>query len=166
MDEIRSVIVDSRYADAVNTQGETLIPPTLKEFADTFAHDLRNLNVNVSCSVGTSAANGSIFLTLGEPGDYLDVAGRKSAEGYSLAVSKSMIKISGASALGAWWATRTVLQQVSWNCHDGVSIAADIVGSPNQRLNPNWHLQRHSGMGNKRNDARRCPSLLSARFPD
>jgi hexosaminidase len=90
-----------------------LIPPSLQEFAETFAKDLRGLQVNVSCHTGTKASNGSIFLTLGEPGDYLDVAGRESAEGYSLSVSDEGIEIAGASSLGAWWGTRTVLQQVS-----------------------------------------------------
>ena len=110
---INSIVVDSRYAESVNTKGETLIPPTLQEFAETFAQDLRALHINVSCCAGTNASRGSIFLTLGEPGEYLDVAGRESAEGYSLSVSSDGIKIAGASSLGAWWGTRTVLQQVS-----------------------------------------------------
>lgn len=166
LDEIHSIIVDSRYADSVNTQGESLIPPSLKEFAETFAQDLRGLNVNVSCSTGASAANGSVFLTLGDSGDYLDVAGRESAEGYSLTVSKSIVEIAGASALGAWWGTRSVLQQVSWAHHGSASQVADGVGSLEQRFNSDWHLQGHSGMGNQRNDAGRCPPLLSARFSD
>lgn len=113
LSEINSIVVDSKYAESTNTKGETLIPPTLLEFAETFAQDLRGLHINVSCHAGTNASRGSIFLTLGEPGDYLDVAGRESAEGYSLSVSSDGIKIAGASSLGTWWGTRTVLQQVS-----------------------------------------------------
>jgi hexosaminidase len=110
---IRSIIVDSKFANYTNTKGETLIPPSLQEFGETFAKDLRGLHVNVSCHTGTKSSNSSIFLTLGEPGDYLDVAGRESAEGYSLSVSNEGIEIAGASSLGAWWGTRTILQQVS-----------------------------------------------------
>ncbi|KAF1965000.1 glycoside hydrolase, catalytic core [Bimuria novae-zelandiae CBS 107.79] len=111
LSEIHSVIVDSRYAESVNTNGETLIPPTLQEFADTFTQDLKDLHLNASCYAGASVTNGSIFLTLGDPSDYLDVAGRQSAEGYSLSVSSSGIVITGASSLGVWWGTRTVFQQ-------------------------------------------------------
>lgn len=110
---INSIIVDSQYAQSTNTKGETLIPPSLQEFAETFAQDLRGLHVNVSSHTGTNASSGAIFLTLGEPGEYLDVAGRESAEGYSLSVSSNGITIAGASSLGVWWGTRTILQQVS-----------------------------------------------------
>lgn len=113
LNEINNIIVDCRFANSVNLNGETLIPPTLHEFAETFAQDLGSLDVNVDCLDEASASNGSIFLTLGDPSDYLDVAGRESAEGYTLSVSESGIKIVGASPLGAWWGTRTVLQQVS-----------------------------------------------------
>ncbi|KAJ4344667.1 uncharacterized protein N0V89_012411 [Didymosphaeria variabile] len=109
---INSIIVDSQYAESTNTKGETLIPPSLQDFAETFAKDLSGLHINVSCYTGTNASDGSIFLTIGNSKDYLDVAGRESAEGYSLSVSDEGIKIVGASSLGAWWGTRTVLQQV------------------------------------------------------
>lgn len=111
LNEIKNIVVDSQYAELVNTHGETLIPPSLRDFAETFAQDLKGLGVNISTQVGGSASNASIFLTLGDPSDYLDVAGRESAEGYSLSVSSSGIGITGASPLGAWWGTRTVLQQ-------------------------------------------------------
>lgn len=110
---INSIIVDSQYAESTNTEGDTLIPPSLQEFAETFAKDLGGLHINVSCYTGANASRESIFLTLGDSRDYLDVAGRESAEGYSLSVSDIGIKIVGASPLGAWWGTRTVLQQVS-----------------------------------------------------
>ncbi|KAL5384811.1 hypothetical protein PMIN02_009116 [Paraphaeosphaeria minitans] len=111
LSKISSIVVESQYAESTDTKGETLIPPSLRSFAQTFAEDLRGLHINVSCKTGVNASAGSIFLTLGEPGAYLDVAGRESAEGYSLSVSNDSIKIVGASPLGAWWATRTVLQQ-------------------------------------------------------
>ncbi|KAH6647121.1 putative beta-hexosaminidase [Truncatella angustata] len=109
---VNSIVVDTRYAASVDESGQTLIPPTLYEFATTFAGDLSDvLDITVSLNNGTISSNGSIFLTLGEAGDYLDAAGQLSSEGYSLDVSPSGLTITGASSLGVWWGTRTVLQQ-------------------------------------------------------
>lgn len=62
---------------------------------------------------GTSTASDAIFLTLGDPAAYLDAAGAPSSEGYTLDVTASGIAITAASPLGAWWATRTLLQQAA-----------------------------------------------------
>ncbi|KAL9096215.1 MAG: hypothetical protein Q9165_001738 [Trypethelium subeluteriae] len=110
----KSIVVDSRYAGASDDRGQTLIPPTLKDFASTFAADLRDsIHVNVSVSVGQDCPEKTIFLTIGNPDDYTDAAGRQTSEGYSLSVSSSNITITGASPLGVWWGTRTVLQQAA-----------------------------------------------------
>lgn len=109
---VKSIVVDSRYASSVDTAGQTLIPPTLYEFASVFADDLEKVSdVTVNVVNGTSYSNGTIFLTLGDPGDYLDAAGRESSEGYSLTINTSGVTITGASPLGVWWGTRTILQQ-------------------------------------------------------
>ncbi|KAI0006909.1 glycoside hydrolase family 20 protein [Xylariaceae sp. FL0662B] len=109
---LKSLVVDSKFADSRDESGDTLIPPSLQDFAKTFADDLRSaLDIDISTSVGNEAASDSIFLTLGDPNDYKDVTGARTAEGYTLSVSSSGITISGASALGAWWGSRTVLQQ-------------------------------------------------------
>lgn len=109
---IKSIVVDLQFADAVNTDGETLIPPTLTEFASTFSEDIAtNWGYNVSVVSGCSAVEGSIFLTIGADPEFVDVAGRFTGEAYSLNVTSTGITIIGASPLGAWWATRTLLQQ-------------------------------------------------------
>ncbi|KAI1075392.1 glycoside hydrolase family 20 protein [Whalleya microplaca] len=109
---LKSLVVDSKFADSHDESGETLIPPSLQDFATTFADDLHStLNIAVSVSVAGEAPSDSIFLTLGDPSNYTDVTGAKTSEGYTLSVSSSGIVITGASALGAWWGTRTVLQQ-------------------------------------------------------
>lgn len=118
LSEISRIIIDEQYAESVDNDGETLIPPSLHEFGHTFAKDLQDWHLNVSCEHGDSADSGSIFLTLGDPNDYLDIAGRRSSEGYSLSVSENGITITGASPLGVWWGTRTVLQQV--DCPDTI----------------------------------------------
>lgn len=108
---LKSVIVDSRYASAVDNEGWTLIPPTLEEFAETFAADLNSqFGFSLPVKRANSAQPDSIFLTVNNSTTYRDAAGRPTSEGYSLSVSKAGVVIQGASPLGAWWGTRTVLQ--------------------------------------------------------
>lgn len=113
---LRSIVVDSRYTDAVNEDGETLIPPTLQEFAETFAADFgKSVGLNLSLSTGVTPGNGSIFLTLDDATDFLDAAGRQTSEGYSLSVTSNGVTIAGASPLGTWWGTRTLIQAAVLN---------------------------------------------------
>ncbi|ORY68404.1 glycoside hydrolase superfamily [Pseudomassariella vexata] len=110
---IETIIVDSQFASARNEKGETLIPPTLHEFATTFADDLQSsLGIKVDVTLAIEPSPNSIFLTLGDEADYVDAAGVETSEGYSLSVSSAGITITGASPLGAFWGTRTILQQV------------------------------------------------------
>ncbi|PWI74967.1 Glycoside hydrolase, catalytic core [Purpureocillium lilacinum] len=119
---IKRIVVDSKFADERDTSGLTLIPPTLHDFASTFAQDLHETlgvqaRVVVEDSPSRHGADGdAVFLTLSsDKSAFRDAAGRPTAEGYSLtadgAGSGGSIVISGASPLGAWWGTRTVLQQ-------------------------------------------------------
>ena len=110
--QLKSIIVDAEYQNAVNTEGETLIPPTLLEFSKTFSQDLSStLSLNVPVLVGKSAPKNSIFMTVENSSDYLDEAGRPTSEGYSLEITAQGIIVTGASSLGAWWGTRSLLQQ-------------------------------------------------------
>lgn len=109
---INAIIVDARYENTVDEDGVTLIPPTLLSFAKTFSGDLlSSLDLRVPVVVGLKPEPHSIFLTIGTATDYLDAAGRTTSEGYSLDVTKSGVVVTGASPLGAWWGTRTILQQ-------------------------------------------------------
>ncbi|KAE8443659.1 hypothetical protein EG329_001517 [Mollisiaceae sp. DMI_Dod_QoI] len=110
--QLKSIVVDSKYQDSVNTEGETLIPPTLKSFASTFSEDLASvLDLKVAVVTGKAAGKNTIFMTIGNSSDYLDAAGRPTSEGYSIDVTSHGIVITGASPLGAWWGTRSILQQ-------------------------------------------------------
>lgn len=64
---------------------------------------------------GNSVSDDAIRLTIGDAGDYLDAAQQPTSEGYSVNVTHSGITITGASSLGAWWGTRTILQQAVLN---------------------------------------------------
>ena len=110
---LNSIVVDSEYENAVNTEGQTLIPPTLLSFAKTFGSDLESsLGLSVPVISGQLGKESSIFMTISKnSSQFLDAAGRPTSEGYSLEVTSDGIVITGASPLGAWWGTRTVLQQ-------------------------------------------------------
>lgn len=110
LSDLHAIVIDNQFADAVDKNGDTLIPPSLQDFMATFVNDLKVVNVNLGYERGSDIRNGTIFVTLGDPSDYRDVAGRRSSEGYALSISTNTIKIVGASPLGAWWATRTLLQ--------------------------------------------------------
>lgn len=114
--KVASITVDTRYEQTTDTNGSTLIPPTLGAFAKTFAEDLSALTgKKISTRQGRKSSASSIFLTLGNQSAFLDAAGRPTSEGYRLDVTENGVTITGASPLGVWWATRTVLQQVALN---------------------------------------------------
>lgn len=109
---MHSIVVDERYQNSVDDNGETLIPPTLLSFSQTFAEDLQStFKLKVPVVPGKSAKPNSIFISLGDASAYLDAAGRPTSEGYEIQVTEHGISIIGASPLGAWWGTRTILQQ-------------------------------------------------------
>lgn len=110
--ELEQIIVDSKYQNTINTEGETLIPPTLSSFASTFRDDLSSsLGLSIPVRTGDAALPNAIFMTIGNSSHYLDAAGRTTLEGYSIDVTIDGIVITGASPLGAFWGTRSILQQ-------------------------------------------------------
>lgn len=114
--DIERIVVDSQYAESVDNTGETLIPPTLEEFANTFQEDLNStFGIDLPVVKDSSAPAKSIVFTIDEASDFLDIAGRHTAEGYKLTVDDSTVKIAGASALGVWWGPRSVLQLAALN---------------------------------------------------
>lgn len=116
LSSVQNIVVDAQYASSVDDSMATLIPPTLFEFAQTFADDLANIfNIDATVTNGTNGTSDSIFLTLGDPSAYLNASGDPSSEGYTISVNSNAITITGASPLGAWWGTRTVLQQATLN---------------------------------------------------
>ncbi|KAI0406654.1 glycoside hydrolase [Xylaria palmicola] len=112
LSSLKAIIVDSTYADRVDNSGETLIPPTLHEFGGVFAADILTTfgYENISLPDASAPESNSIFLTLSETSSYQYANGEKSTEGYTFEVTTSGITIEGASPLGLWWGTRSVLQ--------------------------------------------------------
>lgn len=111
LSQLKSIVVDSQHADAVDKNGQTLIPPTLQQFAETFQEDLKStLGLDLKLAPASKPADHSIFVTLGNDTAFKDAAGRHTPEGYSLEINGNGIVITGASPLGAWWGTRSVIQ--------------------------------------------------------
>lgn len=111
LSQIKRIIVDSKYADAVDKDGQTFIPPTLQQFAETFQGDLKSsIGLDVSISQAKGPTPDSIFITVQKDSAFKDIAGRPTSEGYKLDISDTGIVISGASPLGAWWGTRSLIQ--------------------------------------------------------
>ncbi|PFH62922.1 hypothetical protein XA68_10975 [Ophiocordyceps unilateralis] len=113
---IEIIGVDARHASVRNQHGATLIPPTLRDFAITFGRDLEavyGVQAEVIEHRGAVSRRKGVFLTLDDGPGYTDAAGRHTFEGYSLVTNRSGIFIAGASPLGVWWGTRTVLQQAA-----------------------------------------------------
>jgi len=128
LSKLGRIIVDAEHCDIADTTGHTLIPPTLLEFANTFASDLEATGSNTEVVAGDHAEEGSIFLTIGNSSEFIDAAGRWTAEAYTLNVTDDRIIITGASPLGAWWATRSVFQQRALNGTIATGYGVDAPG--------------------------------------
>ncbi|KAK5175861.1 uncharacterized protein LTR77_001001 [Saxophila tyrrhenica] len=126
LSNVEHVIVDSQSSSARDEDGWTLIPPTLAGFADTFSDDLSTVaHCEPTIKHGPNCGEDAIFLTIDKSSDFQDAAGRFTSEGYRLDISESNITITGASPLGVWWGTRTVLQQAVLN-HGKVSCGSGV----------------------------------------
>ncbi|KAJ5766805.1 uncharacterized protein N7511_004421 [Penicillium nucicola] len=111
LSRLSGIVIDSKYADSVDNNGQTLIPPTLQQFTETFQGDLKStLDLDLKVSQGNKRLENTIFVTLANQTDFHDVAGRFTSEAYALTVDDQGIVITGASSLGAWWGTRSVIQ--------------------------------------------------------
>ncbi|KAM3446828.1 hypothetical protein MY3296_009300 [Beauveria thailandica] len=136
LQNLNSILLDPRYANATDSEGQTLVPPTLSEFAHTFQQDLKTtLGLQVPVESSESALEGSIFITLSNNTTrFRDAAGRATSEGYQLEIGEA-VTISGASPLGAWWGTRSVLQLAVLNEKQlNYGIATDSPGWANRGL--------------------------------
>lgn len=117
--------MDEQYQNSVDNDGETLIPPTLLEFSKTFSDDLQStFDLKIPVVTGKSAEYKSIFITLGDSSAFIDAAGRPTSEGYEIQVTEKGISVIGASPLGAWWGTRSILQQGTLNKNLQLSLGS------------------------------------------
>lgn len=128
LSSLGKIVVDTAHCEDTDTNGHTLIPPTLLEFASTFASDLKDTGCHATAATGDAASHGDIYMTIGNSSEFVDAAGRWTSEAYSLNISSTGITIVGASPLGAWWGTRSVLQQAA--LHNGTVPTGYGVDAP------------------------------------
>lgn len=114
---LTSIVVDHRHAHEIDTEGQTLIPPTLAEFAQTLQSDLEeSLGLKLPLNFGRVGCKHAISITVDKHNkEFFDAAGRTTSEGYKLTVDQNGILITGASPLGAWWGTRSLIQAAVTN---------------------------------------------------
>ena len=117
----RTVYVTKELASQRDSGGLTLIPPSGEEFAQTFVEDLVSAtgeawSLEITDSPG-DVASGILMTTYEETADddgtkfaYED--GTPTEEGYVLEVAGGKAIIRGSGSRGAWWGSRTLLQQL------------------------------------------------------
>ncbi|KAI1261860.1 glycoside hydrolase family 20 protein [Xylariaceae sp. FL1019] len=108
---IKWIAFPEEFSDCRDDNGETLIPPSLSEFARTFADDFSHvLGHGPIISTTEDERTDVIYLTIDDSSEYVDVSGRPTSEGYTLSITPTGVNISGPSPLGLWWGSRTLLQ--------------------------------------------------------
>ena len=131
-----NVVVAEADAHTRDTDGLTLIPPTLLEFAKTFAADLHELFPNTAVhfvSESRQQDGALVTFSLLPPSDAARFKlsnNQTTSEGYRLEVGSRSVAIKGAGARGAFWATRTFLQGLILN---GGTFPASVVED-----HPDW----------------------------
>lgn len=109
---VNSIVVDKQHAYPRDQDGWTLIPATLQDSANTFAHGLQD---TASCHAQNKQAdnpNGhAIFLTLGSSPAFVDAAGRFTSEAYSINVTETGIAFT--DAVGRRWSPRPRLASMA-----------------------------------------------------
>lgn len=102
------IVVDPKVADGVAADAQHTFmanPSNLKDFAASFQADIEAVTgQKVEVVVDSKHGKDDIFLTVGADGDLNN-------EGYLLEI-KNGITVQGATARGAFWGTRTLLQMI------------------------------------------------------
>ncbi|KAF7349272.1 Glycoside hydrolase [Mycena sanguinolenta] len=129
------IVVDSAFQNTGS--------PSLLNYANTFRDDLVSLTgFTLLPWVQAGSLEGAqtspvVFLTLGATGhEYFN--GVATDEGYDFAISSQSYIINGSGPIGAWWGTRTLLQQMvlTTESSDGITLPA---GSGSDT--PGWEIR-------------------------
>ncbi|KAI1121803.1 putative beta-N-hexosaminidase [Nemania abortiva] len=124
LDEISTTVyITDSLASHRDTADLTLIPPSGLEFARVFVEDLNEASraqwtLEIAAAPPTNATG--IILDRFHDGlaSFAYENGSPTEEGYVLEIRDNRATIRGSGALGAWWGTRTLLQQLllaNWN---------------------------------------------------
>ena len=138
------ILVDEAYAFDGGTHSNG---PTLLDFAETFRSDLIHLTsstfplvrVTPFSQIHIDDGDSAIILTLSSSGNYTLYSGIPTPEAYDFLISNSSYVISGSGPIGAWWGTRTLLQQLALSeqgCNGTYTIPAG-----NGTDSPGWEVR-------------------------
>ncbi|KAJ4474260.1 glycoside hydrolase [Lentinula aciculospora] len=139
------IVVDSKFAN-VSSGGSGI---TLFDFAKTFREDLISIIglTNISQvqmgpgNISSDATSSTVFLTLG-PSNSSNLTlfnGKSTGEGYEFEITEKVYTIRGVEVIGAWWGTRTLLQQVVVSIANGSNSASIPTGLGED--NPGWEIR-------------------------
>ncbi|OZJ05732.1 hypothetical protein BZG36_01314 [Bifiguratus adelaidae] len=137
------IVVDRSTAGSrLNAQS-----PSLLEFAETFRDDLADITgqskVRVVIGKISKQDRNIIYLTIGNEGKYKYNNGQTCPEAYELDINEAMpdvITVTGSSALGTFWGTRSLLQQIA--LHQTSSHGPGVVLPAGHGIDvPGWEVR-------------------------
>jgi hexosaminidase len=115
LEEQQIIYIDRRFSEVRDTEGLTLIPPSAREFAQTFLQDINTLfggNWTLQ-EVDSLPKSGIVLGPIRSNTTQLTYEnGVTTEEGYELEVTKDSVYIGGSGARGMFWGTRTLLQEL------------------------------------------------------
>lgn len=116
LNETRKIVyLDRMFSEVRDTQGTTLIPPSAREFAETFLQDINSLfggNWTLQ-EVSVLPSSGIILGPIRSNTSQLTYAnGIATEEGYEMEVAETRVYIGGTGSRGMFWGTRTLLQEL------------------------------------------------------
>lgn len=113
----KTIYLESEFAQATDTDGLTLIPPTGEEFAALFQEDLAtitgyNWTLQLVDQLPSNASGILLGAFTGDASEIVYENGAPTSEGYEIDITSSHVFIGGTGTRGMWWGTRTLLQMI------------------------------------------------------
>jgi hexosaminidase len=144
----RPFIVTSDIRIAVDASSAHVGSPSLLDYATTFRDDFNEIltlksapTLRVHFINETSYPHSTIILSTGASNlSYFN--GQLAREGYEIDISEQNIMIRGVDAIGTWWGTRTLLQQIvaSRNLEDNLKNEVALEAGK-IRDSPGWPVR-------------------------
>ncbi|KAJ7096698.1 glycoside hydrolase [Mycena belliarum] len=130
---------------AVDSAFQSSGSPSLMSYAQTFRDDLISMTGFTvpevkSLSMEDSASPSTIFMTLGAT-NHSYFNGEATEEGYDFTISSQSYIIKGSGANGAWWGTRTLLQQAAMSSVGSGSNGSITIPAGSGSDTPGWEIR-------------------------
>ncbi|KZV97931.1 glycoside hydrolase [Exidia glandulosa HHB12029] len=121
--------------------------PSLLDFARTFRDDLASVSgwpvaqVQLGVEPSSLALVPTVYLSLGAKTNFTYLSGMSTGEGYEFDISRASYTIRATEALGAWWGTRTLLQQLVLARSTAKNTLAVSIPAASGRDVPSWEVR-------------------------